>query len=126
MGINGLPETPEIYEAPTTSSGSNPSSTPMDLSTNYIAYCGIDCSRCPHYRNSCPEGCFGSTCANDCGLCAVRNCGLESRVINCAYCEQYPCQKMENQYAIMVNDGFSEWATAARATLEAVRANRGL
>ena len=126
MGINGLPGKPEMDEDQITSSGSNPSSTPVNLSNSYIAYCGIDCSRCPHYRNSCPEGCLGSTCANDCGLCEVRNCGLESRVINCAYCEQYPCQKLENQYAIMVNDGFSEWAATAKAALEGVRSKRGL
>lgn len=126
MGTKGLPETPEMDEAPITSSGFDLSSPQLDIGNCYIAYCGVDCSRCPHYRNSCPEGCLGSTCANDCGLCEVRNCGLESRVINCACCEKYPCQKLENQYANMVKDGFSEWATSAEATLEQVRSKRVL
>ena len=96
----------------------------MDISNRYIAYCGIDCTTCPRYQGSCPEGCLGGICADDCGLCEVRICGLERHVTNCGNCEQYPCQKLENQYTNMVNDGFSEWATTAKAALEEVRSKR--
>jgi len=89
-----------------------------------IAYCGLVCSDCPAYiatqendwemleegaalareRLNQPEvtaemglcdGCTGegylSACTDD---CQVRVCGVEHGVLNCAYCPDYPCQKL--------------------------------
>ncbi len=52
--------------------------------------------------------------AGYCGECAVRACALERQVINCAYCADYGCEKLE---------GFLATTPEARATLEAVRAS---
>jgi NADPH:quinone reductase-like Zn-dependent oxidoreductase len=89
--------------------------------TRYIAYCGNDCTQCPQYKRDCVEGCLGTACANYCNCCIVRLCNLERKSVNCAQCSEYPCQKLENQYMNMVNDGFAEWAVAARKVLEEIR-----
>ena len=35
-----------------------------------------------------------------CRVCPVRACGIERQVTNCAYCEGYPCQKLEGIFNI--------------------------
>jgi NADPH:quinone reductase-like Zn-dependent oxidoreductase len=89
--------------------------------TRYIAYCGNDCTQCPQYKQDCVEGCLGTACANYCNTCIVRLCNLDHKSANCAQCSEYPCQRLENQYMNMVNDGFAEWAVAARKVLEEIR-----
>jgi hypothetical protein len=93
----------------------------LGLVNRYIAYCGNDCTQCPLYADSCPKGCLGNICANYCNTCAIRNCNLERQIANCAHCDDYPCQKLETQFGMMVNDGYGLWATIARAVLEEVR-----
>lgn len=92
--------------------------------SQYIAYCGNDCTQCPQYQTSCPEGCLGSSCPEYCGQCEVRNCGMEQDVINCGYCEEYPCTKLEAQYLKMGQEGFGDWATNAKAILDEILENR--
>ncbi|MHC1739794.1 MAG: DUF3795 domain-containing protein [Anaerolineaceae bacterium] len=92
-----------------------------NLNNRYIAYCGIDCTVCPRYQNDCAEGCLGSKPANDCGACAVRRCSLEKLVINCAYCDKYPCEILKQQYANMKMVGYGEWATIAQTVLDEIR-----
>src|SRR4030067_270869 len=36
-----------------------------------------------------------------CRVCPVRACGIERQVTNCAYCEEYPCQKLEGTFNIV-------------------------
>jgi hypothetical protein len=31
-----------------------------------------------------------------CNVCEIRKCGQEKKLINCAYCDEYPCQKLNN------------------------------
>jgi hypothetical protein len=38
---------------------------------------------------------------NHCQVCAIRKCGIEKGVLNCAYCDDFPCQKL-NDFFIMV------------------------
>jgi hypothetical protein len=61
------------------------------------------------------DGCLSSSdrLCGYCFECAVRACGLERGVLNCAYCDDYGCDKLE---------GFWAMAPAARATLDAIRA----
>lgn len=89
--------------------------------THYVAYCGNDCAQCPQYKHDCLEGCLGTTCANYCGTCAVRNCNLERQIANCAQCLEYPCKTLEKQFENMAKDGFGDWAIAARKVLEEIR-----
>ena len=44
--------------------------------------------------------------------CKIRACGTERNVANCAYCDDYVCEKLE---------GFFGFAPEARATLEEIR-----
>lgn len=108
-----------------------------------IAACGLDCSQCEAYKvtqandragmeelvvrwreeyNS-PEmtveslicdGCMvGERHGGYCGACPVRQCALEHGVVNCAYCSDYGCEKLQN---------FWQMAPSAKANLDAVRA----
>ena len=93
----------------------------MDMTNRYIACCGNDCTQCPQYKQDCTDGCLGTTCANYCDTCIVRLCNLERQTDNCAQCKDYPCQKLEKQFENIVNDGFADWAIAARKALEGIR-----
>jgi len=35
-----------------------------------------------------------------CSVCPIRKCGIERKVINCAYCEDYSCLKLEETFNI--------------------------
>ncbi len=35
-----------------------------------------------------------------CQVCPIRECGIEKRVLNCAYCEEYPCQKLDEIFSL--------------------------
>jgi len=91
-----------------------------------IAFCGINCAECPtflatredndHKREKVAEqwskdyqmqikqediNCDG--CLSDkgrlfshCKVCEIRKCGQGKNIKNCAYCIEYPCQKLEN------------------------------
>ena len=41
------------------------------------------------------DGCISETVIPFCEECNVRKCGLEKGVKNCAYCAEYPCEKLE-------------------------------
>lgn len=107
-----------------------------------IAYCGIICSDCPAYiatqANDWPalerlaaearekhnqpdataegtmcDGCLsGPHKCGYCAECAIRACGIERGVANCAHCADYPCEKLLDFFG-MVPD--------ARVVLEQVR-----
>jgi hypothetical protein len=110
-----------------------------------IAFCGITCSECGAYlatKNNDnaqrintakqwskqyghefkPEeiNCNGCTSKgklnfNYCNVCEIRKCGLEKHIINCSYCSDYACEKL---------DKFFTMAPIAKATLEEIRKNR--
>jgi hypothetical protein len=35
-----------------------------------------------------------------CEDCTIRNCAIEKGLVNCAYCNDYPCDKLMKHYAI--------------------------
>ena len=107
-----------------------------------IAFCGIVCSDChtfiatqedndekrieiakvwstPEYTLK-PEdincdGCLTKpgkflTYAKD--ICEIRKCGIQRKAKNCAYCPEYPCEKLTK---------FHEAAPKAKASLEEIR-----
>ncbi len=60
------------------------------------------------------DGCLGDD-GHKCGYCfecAIRACGVERGVVNCAHCDEYACDKLE---------GFFSAAPDARGTLDEVR-----
>jgi len=89
-----------------------------------VAYCGIICSDCPVFKatkmnndaerrrvaelwtkqydkdygpeNINCDGCLtqGQKIFSYCKVCEIRKCARERNVKNCAYCEQYVCEKL--------------------------------
>lgn len=109
-----------------------------------VAFCGITCSECPAFlatqkdddneRRKVAElwseqfnaeikpedvNCDGCLLENGrlfshCKVCEIRKCGQERGVKNCAYCDDYVCEKLNN----FIND-----VPEANATLEEIRKN---
>ena len=83
----------------------------------YIAFCGTSyCLQCPEYKRTC-AGCLaaeGEIVSDSAAKCAVRECNLKRNLTNCAHCEEYPCQKLEDLYAKYGG------MAGARATLEEI------
>ena len=48
------------------------------------------------------DGCksVGGNHFNYCNVCEIRKCGMERDVENCAYCNDYPCDKLEKFFKI--------------------------
>ncbi len=97
-----------------------------------IAYCGIDCAKCPAYSfprlgeklhmkrffqwlltsrmKPKPEGyviCDGCTaidarCVQHCLTCPVRCCAMETGVANCAHCDKFPCERLQGIWKVTV------------------------
>ena len=94
-----------------------------------IGYCGIICSECPVFiatqkdddterrrvaeiftkqygRKYRPEdincdGCISNSqrLFHYCRVCEIRKCGMEKGIENCAYCMDYPCEKLSELFA---------------------------
>ena len=109
-----------------------------------VAYCGIVCSECPAYEATKKDdnearakvaqewskqfqqnfkaediNCRGCLALGDvhfgyCSMCEIRKCGSDRRISNCAYCLEYPCDKLSD-FLAKVPD--------AKAKLEAIRNN---
>ena len=106
-----------------------------------IAFCGIICSECPGFiatqkdsdeeRRKVAElwskmfnvevkpedvNCDGCTSngrlIDYCRICEIRNCAIEKGVINCAYCNEYICEKLSKWFEKVPN---------AKDTLEEIR-----
>lgn len=107
-----------------------------------IAYCGITCTECPAFlatqkddekeRAKVAEmwskefdvdlkpgdincdGCLSTTepLFSHCQVCEIRHCGQEKQVVNCAYCDDYGCEKLTK---------FLDMVPRAKNTLEEIR-----
>jgi len=112
------------------------------MAEKMIAYCGLVCSECPAYVATqagdkealervaarwseefhapfTVEDCLCDGCTSGskrlsgyCGKCEVRACAVARGVINCAYCDDYGCEKIT---------GFFNFAPEAKAALEEIR-----
>ena len=110
-----------------------------------IAFCGLGCSECPTFIATQKNddkmraetakkwsemfhadikpgdiNCDGCTSQSSklfdyCGKCDIRKCGKEKNVKNCAYCDEYPCEKLS---------AFLKNVPEAKATLEEIRKKR--
>jgi len=109
-----------------------------------ISFCGISCSECPVFlatqkndnneRKKVAEewsesynmelkledincdGCLVETgrLFGHCKVCEIRKCGIEKNVKNCAYCIDFPCQKLDDFFIKMAY---------GKANLEEIRKN---
>ncbi len=89
-----------------------------------IAYCGYDCEKCPVHKATKNKdldflkqivitpgityleqtlenlGCLGCLDKNTvnfmCSSCLIRNCNINKSINNCGYCEEFPCDKLNN------------------------------
>jgi len=110
-----------------------------------IAFCGMNCAECPVYiatqkgdekerkkvaekwakefnSEIKPEDINCDGCLSEsgrvfgyCKVCEIRNCGLKRGVENCAFCDDYPCEKLNKLFNTV---------PAARLTLEKLREQR--
>ena len=107
-----------------------------------VAYCGIVCSDCGAFiatknndnskrkavaeewskaygRTMKPEDINCTGCTTPSGkkightsVCEIRNCGTEKKVVNCAYCADYVCEKL---------GGFFQRAPQLKANLDEIK-----
>jgi hypothetical protein len=114
----------------------------MSEKEKQIAYCGLVCTDCDTYiatqknddklREAVAENwtkkynhkfeaddinCVGCIPVNgrhvgQCDVCEIRKCGQEKGVINCAYCSDYICGKLQKYF---------EMAPVMKANLEEIR-----
>ncbi|MCJ7643385.1 MAG: DUF3795 domain-containing protein [Candidatus Aminicenantes bacterium] len=122
--------------------GSRGAQTATPEQEKMIAFCGIGCSECPTFiatqknddkmREETAKkwsemfnaeikpgdiNCDGCTSQSSrlfdyCGKCEIRKCGKEKNVKNCAYCDEYPCEKLS---------AFLKNVPEAKATLDEIR-----
>jgi hypothetical protein len=47
------------------------------------------------------DGCLsnGPRIFNHCSICGMRKCAREKKVKNCAFCSEYPCDKLSELFA---------------------------
>jgi len=91
-----------------------------------LAFCGIDCAKCPCYRATQDDdreklaeiakawpssgdsyeaedltcdGCYGPRISKDCTVCGIKKCATSKKVMNCAYCEKYACERLEKDWS---------------------------
>ena len=62
-----------------------------------IAYCGVDCSSCPDYRNGKCPSCRRSTWAEG-DACMPVSCCNERSITTCGFCDLFPCDSMAEFY----------------------------
>ena len=99
--------------------------------SDMIAYCGLDCLQCPallatradddarrievaemwskdfgaeiKVESINCEGCMSEdgVLFSHCQVCEIRKCGMEKDVANCAFCEDYACDKLSEFFAMV-------------------------
>lgn len=110
-----------------------------------VSYCGIVCTECPAFiatqtndnakrkevaeqwakqykMHIKPEDINCDGCVSKegrhigyCNICEIRKCGTQKAVMNCAYCDDYGCDKLTKFWAI---------APHGKKTLDKIRKNR--
>ncbi|MCP4680713.1 MAG: DUF3795 domain-containing protein [Desulfobacterales bacterium] len=64
------------------------------------------------------DGCLseGENVFSHCNVCEIRKCGKEKGVSNCAYCDEYACEKLNELFAMLPE---------AKESLDLLRSNNG-
>jgi hypothetical protein len=64
------------------------------------------------------DGCTtGGNLFKYCMQCKVRKCGLKKKVENCAYCAEYPCEKLKRVWRFLLFPHAQEVLDEIRKTL---------
>ena len=96
-----------------------------------IAFCGLNCAECPTFLATLKnddrmrekvaldwskmyktqlkakdincDGCLAEKgrLFSHCNVCEIRKCGREKKIENCAHCNEYPCQKLNNFFVMV-------------------------
>ncbi|MCJ7701103.1 MAG: DUF3795 domain-containing protein [Anaerolineales bacterium] len=109
------------------------------MTTQLLAYCGLECSTCPAYvatqdndiakltdlaqewfggeiepSQILCDGCnAGGRLMHWCSECSIRACASERGEENCAHCDDYGCEKLQKVF---------EQSVEAKANLDRIRA----
>ena len=68
-----------------------------EIMKNDIAYCGVDCAKCPDFmRQTCPS-CKLTEWKDD-DMCMPGRCCREKGIESCAACDVFPCREMADFY----------------------------
>mgnify|MGYP001550148015 CR=1 FL=1 len=108
-----------------------------------IAYCGLQCSKCPTYLatrtdddearkrtaqmyaekfgfNMKPEDINCDGCHSESGLlirycqtCEIRKCGMEKGIDNCTSCKEQPCEKL-NEFHLFSPEAKTSFQTVLK------------
>lgn len=116
----------------------------MDTKRSMIAFCGIECKRCPAYQATQegdeekltevaeswsteelrfgPEDVICDGCLSDrvfkwAPNCTTRQCCLEKGIDNCAQCDYYICEKLEKHWEVLAE----ETRASCRKVLDSLR-----
>ena len=120
-----------------------------------IAYCGVECTKCQAFiatkenndelrkkqaeewskqlnQTITPESINCDGCLSTgrhvsyCSMCDIKKCCIEKKIENCAFCDDYACEMLENAFTFMCEvlemgtDGIPE----AQKNLDAIRKKR--
>jgi hypothetical protein len=110
-----------------------------------ISMCGLECTSCPAYiAKRTDDGALREKTAKEwseafntelkpedincdscitvdgvhighCSVCEIRQCALAKKIVNCAYCDEYACEKLKQFFKIVPD---------AQKRLDDVRAKR--
>ena len=65
----------------------------MQIDSDLMAYCGVDCSACPDYTSGKCPGCRQSI-GTEGDRCMPVECCMKKGIIHCGACECFPCADM--------------------------------
>jgi len=94
----------------------------MNQNTNQsLVYCGNNCTICPKFKDNIYAGCLTDQVFGECLKCEPRSCCRDKQLPNCAFCRQYPCNKINKMYEKWTLHGFGEGAVICRGILDNIR-----
>ncbi len=72
-----------------------------------LGKCGYYCGQCPSFLSGKCKGCIEE---NADGVCYARDCAIEKGLLSCGYCEDFPCQTLQdNPKASLLSPLWLQW-----------------
>lgn len=68
------------------------------LDTQMIGRCGAYCGDCEWKERMHCAGCQACNAKVFWGECAIAKCSIEKGYLHCGYCEELPCQKLQDAF----------------------------
>ena len=87
-----------------------------------VACCGENCAACPNYSQESCDGCLATApdaklsnyCASE---CQVRPCCHQKNIENCAYCDDYACDKVQGIWSALLDPRYKKRLDQIRGSL---------